>query len=367
MSSERFHGGRFLQHDEGETTMTTTVLVVDPDPPDSANYEALMRGQGYQVVIARSGQVALDLCPNLRPDLVLLTDFLPDIHGSEVCRRLKADPRNHLTPIVLLTAASDVSELSRGFDAGADDYWTQSFSPREMIDRARFLLQLKTYVENQAASIIFSLAQTVEARDPYDTGHSERVSNNAVRFGKSLCLPEEDLETLRIGGLVHDIGKIGIPHDILFKPGPLDFEETRIVRQHPVWGEKLCAPLKALRQALPIIRHHHERMDGSGYPDGLQGQQIPLTARIVKIVDACDALTSDRSYRKKLSLPQALVVLYQEADQGWLDQSLVSHFATLAVGSEISLTLGHRRRIRLPEMREWSGNNMTDLRSRKLM
>src|SRR5450759_708877 len=151
----------------------------------------------------------------------------------------------------------------------------------EALSRVQSLLQLKTYVDEQAESVIFSLAQSIEARDPFDGGHGARVSNNAVRFGKSLGLSQADLDTLRIGGLVHDIGKIGIPDAILSKPGPFNSEESRIVEQHPRFGEKICAPLKSFGNVLPLIRHHHERLNGTGYPDGLYGEQIPLTVRVL--------------------------------------------------------------------------------------
>jgi putative two-component system response regulator len=154
--------------------------------------------------------------------------------------------------------------------------------------------------------------------------------------------------------LVHDIGKIGIPDAILSKAGPLDPEESKIVREHPIIGEQICAPLKSLRHVLPLVRHHHERMDGSGYPDGLRGEQIPLTVRALQIVDICDALTSDRSYRQNLSLPRALSILYEEADRGWLDGALVSQFASLVVGSEGSIALGNRRGLGSPEGTKWS-------------
>ncbi len=178
------------------------------------------------------------------------------------------------------------------------------------------------------------MAQSIEARDPFEGGHGARVSSNAVRFGKSLGLGHADLEILRIGGLVHDIGKIGVPDSILSKPGPLDEEEARVVERHTIVGEQICAPLKSFRHVLPLIRSHHERMNGTGYPDGLHGDQIPLMVRIIQIVDICDALTSDRAYRQTLSLPGAMVVLFEEAERGWLDESLVNQFASLVVGSD---------------------------------
>ncbi len=200
--------------------------------------------------------------------------------------------------------------------------------------------------DEHAESVIFSLAQRMETRDPFDTGHSARVSRSAERFGKCLGLSQGDLDTLRIGGLLHDIGKIGIPDAILSKPGPLDFEESRIVEQHTIIGEQICAPVKSFRHVLPLIRHHHERMNGTGYPDGLSGDQIPLIVRVLQIVDICDALTSDRSYRQTMSLPGALTVLYEEAARGWLDEDLVRQFGSIAAGSESPAVLGNRRRSR---------------------
>jgi len=323
--------------------MAATVLVVDADPRSCADWEALLLNQGYIVIAARNGQVALTLCPQIQPDLVLLYDSLPDMPGLELCRRLKTNPRNRLTPIILLASAGNVSDVSRTLSSGADDFWGHAPTPWEALSRVYSLLQLKVYIDEQAESVVFSLAQSIEARDPFDGAHCARVSNNAVRFGKSLGFSQNVLDALRIGGLVHDIGKIGIPDAILSKAGPLDPEESKIVREHPIIGEQICAPIKSLRHVLPLIRHHHERMDGSGYPDGLRGEQIPVAVRALQIVDICDALTSDRSYRQNLSLPRALTILYEEADRGWLDGTLVSQFASLVVGSEGSIALGNRR------------------------
>jgi putative two-component system response regulator len=206
---------------------------------------------------------------------------------------------------------------------------------------------MNTYTDDQAMSVVFAIARQIETRDSYGGGHCARVSNCVVRFGKSLRLISNDLEALRLGGLVHDVGKIAIPESILHKPGPLNPEESLIVKQHPVLGEQICAPVKSLRHVLPLIRHHHERMNGSGYPDGLQGDAIPMTVRVLQIVDIFDALTSDRSYRKNLSLPDALMVLDEEADRGWLDQSLVRKFASFVASAGGSLAFGKRGKIPL--------------------
>src|SRR6267154_6769821 len=194
--------------------MPVTVLVVDADPRSSADWDALLSDQGYNVIAARTGEAALTLCTSVRPDVVLLCDLLPDMHGLEVCRRLKADPRNRLTPIILHAATADFSDAARAVGAGADDFWCHAPTPWESLSRLHSLLQMKTYIDEQAESVLLSLAQCIEARDPFDRAHCARVSNNAVRFGKSLGFSQNVLDALRIGGLVHDIGKIGIPDAI---------------------------------------------------------------------------------------------------------------------------------------------------------
>jgi putative two-component system response regulator len=313
--------------------MAATILVVDSDPVNCATWETLLLDQRYEVFAARTGETALTVCSDLQPDLVLLSDLLPDIRGLEVCRRLKAQPRNCLTPVALLASECEVRCTSEAIEAGVDEFLGGPTMPWEALSRVHYLLQLKAYIDDRAKSEILSLAQSIDAADVFRGGHSARVSNTAVRLGKSLGLSRNDLEALRIGGLVHDIGKIGIPGAILSKPGPLNPDESEIIRGHPILGEQICAPLKSFRDVLPLVRSHHERMNGSGYPDGLCGDEISLIVRLLQIVDICDALTSDRSYRRALSLPRALVVLYEEADRGWLDEALVSQFALITVGA----------------------------------
>ena len=204
---------------------------------------------------------------------------------------------------------------------------------------------MNTNYNCQNESAISVIARYMDAPASYDGGHCARVSSCAVGFAKSLRLRKSEIEALRLGGLVHDIGKMAIPDSILFKPGPLDPEEVRIVKQHPVLGEQMCAQLKSLRHVLPMVRHHHERVNGSGYPDGLRGNAIPQTVRILQMVDIYDALTSDRPYRSNLSMPQALSVLYDEAGRGWLDRCLVSQFASFVTGADITPASGSRRGI----------------------
>jgi putative two-component system response regulator len=190
------------------------------------------------------------------------------------------------------------------------------------------------FEDEQAKSVILSLAHSVEAKHRLTEGHSARLMGYAVQLGESLDLAEDVLEELRIASLLHDIGKIAVPDAILLKPGPLNAEETEIIKQHPITGEKICAPVKSLRHILPVIRHHHERMDGSGYPDGLSGDEIPLRARILQVADIYNALISDRPYREAFCREKALEILHLEARNGWLDASLVWKFSRICTSGE---------------------------------
>ena len=184
-------------------------------------------------------------------------------------------------------------------------------------------MRLKKYTDEQAKSALFSLARSIDSKRNLKSGHSDRLVAYAEQLGASLGLGEEDLQELRIASWLHDVGKISVPEDILLKPGPLNAEEMTVIREHPVIGEKMCAPLKSLRPILPVIRHHHEKSDGSGYPDGLRGEAIPTKARILQIADIYDALTTNRPYRGALPPEEALQILFTEARKGWLDASVV--------------------------------------------
>jgi putative two-component system response regulator len=327
--------------------MSATILLVDTDPSNRTDWQTLLQHYGYKVVAASNGDSALHECQRIQPDLVLIGGPLADLTGFEVCRQLKSAPLTRYTPVVMvLPSAAPVDLLSQLADtreareAGVDDFWGRPGSRWEALNRIQSLLQLKSYIDHQAESVVLSLARSLEAKDPGTEGHSERLVGYAAHFGEGLGLSEDDLEVLRIASLVHDIGKVAVPDSILAKPARLNRIELEVMRQHPIVGESICAPLKSFHDALPAIRHHHEHMDGSGYPDGLVGEQIPLTARIVQIVDIYDALTIDRPYRKAMPQERALAVIMSEAQRGWLDVSLVSEFIGICQTAEFLFPSG---------------------------
>ena len=306
--------------------MNPTILLVDADSTNCGGWKTFLQNLKCDVYEAEDGESAVRCSRQIQPDLILLLNSLPDIGSFELCHRLKQEPVNQFTPIVLAKPSPEQWEIQRGREAGAIDVWATPSSLWDVLDRVQTLLRLKNYMDGQLKSMVLSLARVVDAKQATRNGHSERLVTYAEQLGECFDLGEEDLRELRIACWLHDIGKIAVPDEILLKPGPLSAEEMRIVRQHPVIGEKMCAPVKSLRCILPVIRHHHERVDGSGYPDGLRGEAIPLKARILQVADIYDALTTDRPYREALTPEEAMQTLFREAGNGWLDASLVFKF-----------------------------------------
>ncbi len=308
--------------------MPERILIVDDESAPRAALEVLLRREGFEVRDASNGEAALAECTAFRPDLILLDILMPGIDGFEVCRRIKATPETRLTPVVLITGLSETEDRIKGINAGADDFLSKPIDLNELLARTRSLLRLKQYTDEleNAEVVLFSLARSIEARDPYTRGHCERLAEMSAQLGGRLGVSGEDIKALRRAGIVHDIGKVAVPDSILLKPGPLTYEETIQMRKHSVVGEGICAPLKTFRVVLPIIRHHHEKYDGSGYPDNLQGKEIPLTARILQLADVFDALTTDRPYKSAIPWETALLMMDQEAQRGWWDRELYAAF-----------------------------------------
>jgi len=231
----------------------------------------------------------------------------------------------------MITGLGDEKDKVEALESGTDDFLNKPFNFTELLPRLRSLLRMKFLNEelDSAENVIYALARAIEAKDKYTQGHTERVSSYARQLGERLKLPSQDLSALYSGGILHDVGKIGIPDSILNKPAKLTEEEFDLIKKHPLIGAQICQPLQSVRNVIPIIRHHHEKMDGSGYPDGLKGEEIPLLARIMAIVDVYDALTTERSYRRALSPDESLGILFSEADKGWWDKELLVEFGEM--------------------------------------
>jgi putative two-component system response regulator len=312
------------------------ILVADDNEANRELLSALLSAESYQVVCAADGQQALARANGDSIDLALLDVMMPGPTGFEICQEMKSKPETRLIPVILLTSLNSDADRIHGIMCGADDFLNKPVNRHELLARVHSLLRLKQFTDelDNAEMVLFSLALTIEAKDPYTEGHCDRLSKYSVALGENLGLPQDLRVALRRGGLIHDIGKLAVPEHILLKPGPLTPEERKIMEQHTVIGERICAPLRSFRHVLPIIRHHHEKQNGSGYPDGLKGAQVPLTARILQITDIYDALTTDRPYRKALPPEKALAIMREEVKRGWWDASILDEFETVVHGYE---------------------------------
>jgi putative two-component system response regulator len=307
------------------------VLVVDDLPKNVEILRRALEARGYEVRGAEDGPGALAAVAEHGPDIVLLDVVMPGMDGFEVCRRIKSNPATRLTPVVLVTGLGDREDRIKGIEAGADDFLTKPPVLAELTARVRSLVRLKRYTDEleSVESMVVSLAMTIEARDAYTEGHCERLARFATALGERLGLADHDLAALYRGGYLHDVGKVAVPDAVLLKQGPLSAEERRVMQRHPVVGDRLCAGLRSLQRVRPIVRHHHERLDGSGYPDGLAGDAIPLAAQIIAVVDIFDAVTTRRPYRRTLAPAEAGEQLGDEAEAGLLNRDLVSEFRAM--------------------------------------
>ena len=305
-----------------------TILVVEDDAHIRDVLSGLLGTLGYRMLMAASAEQALDALNVVSPDLVLTDVHLGAMSGIELCARLKADPRYELMPVVILTAVGDLEARVAGLAAGADDFFTKPVAFVELRTRLGVLLRVRLLLSQleRAEAVITTLALTIEARDPYTLGHCDRLSRYAVAVGEGLGLDPEMVRSLRLGGYLHDLGKIAVPDGILLKPGPLDPIEYERIRAHPGAGSDLVLGLRSMELVRPIMRHHHEKWDGSGYPDGLKGEAIPLGARIISVVDVFDALHTERPYKAALSRSEAVSTLIRETDLGYWDPRVVETF-----------------------------------------
>lgn len=318
------------------------VLVVDDNRTNALLLQQVLSAEGHQVVVASDGMEALDRIADRYPDLILLDLDMPRLDGYEVCRRVKLDPATRLIPIVIITAQTAFDAKLRAWELGADDFITKPFQCIEVVARSRSLLRIKRLVDERdsAEAVVFAFARVVEAKSPYTHGHSERVAAYALTLAAQVALPESEWETLRKGALLHDVGKVSVPDSILDKPGSLTVAEFEIMKQHTVQGARIVEPLRSVQDAIPMIRWHHERLDGGGYPDRLEGDAIPLLVRILAVADVYDSLSSQRPYRGAIPHVQCMQILRRDAAGGGLDANLVEHFCTALATGMTAETVG---------------------------
>lgn len=312
------------------------ILVVDDNQDNAYLLCELLRSRGYEVTTASNAREADFGVRNNPPDLVLLDVIMPDKSGYEVCREWKNDPETRLIPVIMITGLSEREDRIRGIEVGADDFLSKPLFPEELFARVKSLIKLKEFTDelDNAEAVLCSLGRSVESRDPYTEGHCERLSRYASELGAFLGLDEDEIVALKRGGFLHDLGKVAIPDSILKKHGALTEDEWLLMRQHPEIGENICRPLHSLRLVLPIIRHHHEHWDGSGYPDRLSGEDVPLLARILQVVDVYDALRTERPYKPARSHEDAYSVMIAEAEAGLWDRRLVEEFFAMLTTRE---------------------------------
>ncbi|HKR32511.1 MAG TPA: HD domain-containing phosphohydrolase [Terriglobales bacterium] len=324
---------------------SATVLIADDNEANLELLSGMLSVAGYRVVCAKNGDQAIATVLEGTVDIALLDVVMPGRSGFSACQQIKSNDKTRLTPVVLVTGLTNTDDRIHGIMCGADDFLNKPVNKHELLARVQSLLRLKSFTDEleNAETVLFSLATSIEVKDPYTEGHCERLSDYSVTLARKIGLPEELQVALRRGGIVHDVGKVAVPEHILLKPGPLTADEWKIMKQHPLVGEKICRPLKSFRHVLPIIRHHHEKLDGSGYPDGLQGDEIPITARVLQTVDIYDALTTDRPYRKALSPDEAIAKIRDEVKRGWWDGSLIDELEALSTESVFSGELKNER------------------------
>ncbi|TWT50718.1 Cyclic di-GMP phosphodiesterase response regulator RpfG [Rubripirellula amarantea] len=283
----------------------------------------------YELIEASDGHEALKLAMQRpEPHAILIDAGISGVNGLEVCRRLKSDMQYRTIPVIIMTTSGANEDINDAVEAGADEFLSKPVNRGELNVRIRSITRMhKGNAEMIGAeSVALSLARAVASKDGYSSGHVEQVANLAVDFGKALGMDSAELKMLRYGAILHNVGKIAIPDSILEKTGPLTPRERALFHQHPRVGCDICGPLQPLRPVLPIIRHHKEHFDGTGYPDGLRGNEIPLKAQIVGIVDVYSALTNDRPFRRAKSQAEAIEILRERARNGVHDPELIESF-----------------------------------------
>lgn len=311
--------------------ITPRVLVVDDNRVIRRRVKDLLVAAGFDVLDAVDGFDALERIGDFDPDVVVSDVSMPRVDGYELTRRIKEDSRRWRTQVILVTSESDLQGRVRAVNAGSNGFLAKPFASEELLAAVNARLATKRDLDELEApeAVILMIAGAIEGRDDVTGGHCKRLSLLSVETARRMGLDVLDVTALERAGILHDIGKISVPDSILLKPGPLTDEERAVMELHTIKGEEIVRPLSSLKRVLPIIRSHHERQDGSGYPDGLRGEEIAVTARVLQVVDVYDALRTERPYKQAMSRAGAFDLLQSEADKGWWDPSVVQSFGEI--------------------------------------
>jgi putative two-component system response regulator len=320
------------------------VLIIDDNAGSRAALEALLLSESYDLRFATNGMDGIASAVSLHPDVILLDVMMPKMDGFEVCRQIRSMRDIAEIPIILITALDDYDSRLTGLRAGADDFVNKPYNSVELFTRLQTILRLNRYrriaeqqnelkAMNEELLIAYNKtiegwSQALDLRDKETEGHTQRVTNLTIKFAKAIGFSDADLEHVGRGALLHDVGKLGIPDVILLKPGKLTEEEWKIMRMHPVYAYQWLSPISFLEPALNIPYAHHEKWDGTGYPRGLIGEEIPIAARLFAFVDVWDALRSDRPYRKAMSKSEVSEYIHENVGLHF-DPSLVNIFMDL--------------------------------------
>jgi putative two-component system response regulator len=320
--------------DQLHASWPATILIADDEKAVRDVLRRALAGAGYRVLEAATGAQAVALGDRERPDLFILDISMPDADGVEICRAIKSDPITRLTPVIHITGSTQRDERLRALEAGSDEFVGKPFDIEELLIRVRSLLRTKRLTDHLVSdeAVLVALSRTVEARDNYTERHLHRVADRSVEVARLMGMTEREVESVRLGGLYHDLGKIAVPDGVLHKPAALDRTEFALIRHHPEAGAEILRPLRAFDGPELAVLHHHERFDGTGYPYGLRGGEIPLAARIVTVADSYDAMTTDRPYRAALRPEEALQRLDDGREEQW-DPLVVDIFVAQFVGS----------------------------------
>lgn len=309
--------------------MTSKILIVDDDHIGRQTLESVLDGEGYTLEMAENGLQAIEMAKRILPDVILLDVMMPGMTGFEVCQRIRSDPQVAEIPIIVLTALDDRESMLTALKSGADDFISKPFDRHELrarlvgitrLNRYHKLVQERSKLELANSQLLAAYEATLagwshalDLRDKETEGHSQRVTRLTVHLAKEFGLNEEQLSHIRRGALLHDIGKLGVPDVILHKPDKLTDAEWDIMRQHPQYAYDMLHTVEYLHPALEIPFCHHEKWDGSGYPRGLKGKEIPISARLFAIVDVWDALRSNRPYRQAWTKEEAAVYIRDQS------------------------------------------------------